>query len=359
MKLLFSEGQYTLQEGFEFAYSKSESGKQRFIRAPSPSELRANLYLPSITLLRRPVPFGGTSAELAVEFSAPKLLFGNNFAELSDGDFDTVVLRLEERLMYMGVKINRADIVRAKVTGWHPSKNIVLPVAFGCQVVINALRKVDVSRYYSVQKTDFIDGEVLHFHSNSKDIAFYDKLADLRKAKISDKRAVENDNRIQTDILENADGVSVLRFEVRLNGVRAIRRNYADAPDIITFWWLFSSKRSRHLLLDHWNKMAAQLDYLSLDSMQSLDVLQNYLLQNPDTSPQRALAEVGSMLIANQSGRQVLRQTLEVAFGRHAWARHKPSMNPAPAQRHKLVIQVQAALEQFEPLSTDALLKHA
>jgi hypothetical protein len=153
--------------------------------------------------------------------------------------------------------------------------------------------------------------------------------------------------------------VSVLRFEVRLNGVRAIRRNYADAPDALTFWWLFSSERSRHMLLDHWNKMANQLDYLSLDSMQPLDVLQNYLLQNPDTSPQRALAEVGGMLIANQSGRQALRQTLEATFGRHAWARHKPSMNLPPAQRHKLVIQVQEALEQFEPLNTDALLKRA
>lgn len=360
VKLLFGEDQYVLKEGFEFAYSKSESGKQRFIRKPSRNELRAGLYLPSITLIRRPMPFGGTSAELAVEFSAPKLLFGNNFAELRDSDFDAVVDRLEQRLAYMGVAVSRAQLIDAKVTGWHPSKNIVLP-ALGCQSVISALAKVERSRFYDTQKTDFIDGEVLHFHSNSKDVAFYDKLADLRKAKISDKRALESDNRIQTAILDHASGISVLRFEVRLNGIKAIQRNYSELQARTpTLSWLFNGERSRQILLNDWYKVAEKLDYLAMDTIRPLELLQNYLSANKTrAAPQRTLAEVAVLLIANQAGEPALRQTLDAHFGKHAWARYKPSKIALPANRHRLVLKTQETLERFEPLSTDALLKSA
>ena len=330
------------------------------VRKPSRNELRAGLYLPSITLIRRPIPFGGTSAELAVEFSAPKLLFGNNFAELRDSDFDAVVDRLQQRLAYMGVAVGRAQLFGAKVTGWHPSKNIILP-ALGCQAVINALAKVERSRFYDTQKTDFIDGEALHFHSNSKDVAFYDKLADLRKAKISDKRAVESDNRIQTDILDHASNVSVLRFEVRLNGIKAIKRNYSELRTRTpTFSWLFNSEHSRQILLKHWYEVAEKLDYLAMDASRPLELLQNHLSANRTrAAPQKTLAEVAVLLIANQAGEPALRQTLDAHFGKHAWARYKPSKIALPASRHKLVLQAQETLEQFKPLATDALLKGA
>src|ERR1700755_2345509 len=118
VKLRFSEEQFVIKDGYNFGPSKSERGIHRPVRNPSPSELRAGLYLPRLTLVRHPVRANGIVTELIVEFSAPKLLFGNNFAELADGDFEAVVEKLEQCLDYMGVTIARPHILGAKVTGW-------------------------------------------------------------------------------------------------------------------------------------------------------------------------------------------------------------------------------------------------
>jgi hypothetical protein len=201
---MFSEGQYTINSD-DFSFSSTARGMQKAVRNPSPAELKAGIYLPRCTLMRRPA-VGGWRESLTIEFSAPKLLFGNNFDELVDGDSERVIDRLMQALEYLQINIPRADVADAKVIGWHPSKNVILADIFGCKTVINALQGVDVSRTYKVQKTNFTSftpGEVLHFHCNSKDIAFYDKLADLRRGKVSDKRAIENDNYIQIEYALN------------------------------------------------------------------------------------------------------------------------------------------------------------
>lgn len=215
-----------------------------------------------------------------------------------------------------------------------------------------------MNRFYSVQKTDFIDGEVLHFHCNSKDIAFYDKLADLRKAKISDKKAVESDSQIQLNALNGTAPLSVLRFEIRFNGVQAIRRNFPGVLEHkLNFQWFFDSKLSQRTLLAHWSKLTSSLDYLALDTMKPLELLQNYLIENKRAAPQSALAAVMGIYVANQAGEQALRQTLEARFGKHAWSRLKPSMIVPDAHRHELVTKAQEVLEQFRPISIEDINK--
>lgn len=360
VKLYLDADEFTLLEHSELSSFTVRSGVSRMVRNPSRNELRAGMYLPRLTLTRRPTRTGVSEA-LTVEFSAPKLVFGNNFDELTDNDFGVVIVKLEASLRYMGVAVTRETLASTKVVCWHPSKNIVLDNPLGCQVVINTLRKADYTRVYSIQKTNFQDGEVLHFQCNSKDIAFYDKLADLRQAKTSDKKSREEDNQIQVSLLDGigaTNDFSVLRYEVRINGIRAMQHNFKDInKDDLIFSRLFNTRLSREVLLKHWEVFSSQIDYLSLDVNMPLELLQNYLVENKDATPQSALAAVAGLFIANQESTTALRNTLDKRFGRHYWPKLKPNMKKIKGRRYSDVTEVTNSLNEFQPTRIEMLLK--
>lgn len=359
VKLLFPEGQYLLRNRDELRYSSTERGVKKYMRNPSASELKSGMYLPRITLIQRPTRYG-VKEELAVEFSAPKLVFGNNFDELTDANFELVIDRLVAALRYLGINILRHFVEQAKVVAWHPSKNIVFLDYFACSIVINTLRKVNISLVYDIQKTDFKDGEVLHFHCNSIDIVFYDKLADLRKGKVSDKKATENHNKIQLSFWEELNDMkplSVLRFEIRLNGIAAVKRTFSPlTTEELNFKNLFSSKLSKQVLLNHWQKISRDIDYLSLDTSKPLELLENYLIEHEDITPQSALSALAGIYVANQVGSRALRRVLDERFGTHVWKNLKPKMKVPESNRYKQIIHVQEALDSFQPTDMSMLM---
>lgn len=137
-----------------------------------------------------------------------------------------------------------------------PLKNIVFMDYTSCQTILNTIGKLDISRTYDLQRTNFRDGHVIHIHCNSLDIAFYDKLADLRSAKVSEKRAFEKDSALQLDLLKPLQEIApieVLRYEVRLVGKTAVKRAFPDVENR-TFEALFNKQLCRGLLLEHWGK---------------------------------------------------------------------------------------------------------
>jgi hypothetical protein len=159
---------------------------------PSPTYAKMGKYMPRLTMYKRVRKFGAVTYELAVEFSAPKMLFGNNFDELTENDFDALLTALQSSLHeLLGHRFFKPQLATADIAAWHPSKNIVFLDYTSCQTILNTMGKLDVSKTYDFQKTDFRDGHVVHIHANSLDIAFYDKMADLLKAKKSNKRAMK------------------------------------------------------------------------------------------------------------------------------------------------------------------------
>lgn len=355
VKLQLNQDEYVINGKFA-PLSSSERGVRRFIRNPSTNELKAGLYPPRLTLMRRPTSYGATKDTLMVEFSAPKLLLGNNFEELTNSDFPKLVQRLEEALDDIGVTVTREVIVAARVVTWHPSKNVIYNDHFACQTVINAIRKTDISRTYDFQKTDFRDGEALHIHCNAKDVIFYDKIADLRKSIISDKRAIENHSKIQAELLRVFDdigSVSVLRFEIRLSGTRMIRQAFPDVEQL-SFQNLFDSTLSQRYLINEWRQLAANIDYISLDNGYH-ELLQNYLSEHTDMTPQAALAAVAGIIVINQVGAREFRKTLDAQFGAHFWPRYKHGLSVAGSHHLEHVMTVGSTLERFEPTSLSQL----
>ncbi len=330
----------------------SSRGPGRTYLNPSKEYAKLGKYMPRLTLNRRPGKSIGISYELAVEFSGPKILFGQNFDELTEQHYEELLASLQEKLFELvGHRFMKTTLSRSNVGSWHPSKNIVFLDYTSCQTVLNTIGKLDISRTYDFQRTNFRDGHVVHIHCNSQDIAFYDKLADLRKAKVSDKRAIEKDSAIQASLFEplkNNLPIEVFRYEVRLVGRAAIKRSFSDL-EVWTFETLFKKQLNKNLLVKHWTKITSTVDMLSLDASKPYELLQNYLIDNPDATPQAAMAAVTGLLINGQEGAISLRNLLETRYGAQAWYRIKPLLKSPQLHRFTHLKHIDEALEKFEP----------
>lgn len=318
---------------------------------PSPTYAKMGKYMPRLTMYKRMTKFG-VVYQLAAEFSAPKMLFGNNFDELEEKDFDALLTALQASLQeLLGHKFFKPQLAHADIAAWHPSKNIVFLDYTSCQTILNTMGKLDVSKTYDLQKTDFRDGHVVHIHANSLDIAFYDKMADLLKAKKSSKRAFENDSTVQLNLLESLSEyrpMEVFRYEVRFVGRASIKRAYPELEQW-TFENLYKKRLCQNTLLKHWNKLTSSVDMLALDVKEPYELLQNYLEANDDVTPQAALAAVAGLVIASQVGNVGLRNVLEARYGKQAWYRIKPLLKPPDAHRFTAFVHIDEALQRFTP----------
>ncbi|HUD07301.1 MAG TPA: hypothetical protein VMR34_05430 [Candidatus Saccharimonadales bacterium] len=336
-------------------------GTSRTYLNPSPTYAKIGKYMPRLTLYRRPTKTMGIVYQLSVEFSAPKMLFMQNFDELTEADFEPLLKALREALHELtGHQFFPHQLANAVVASWHPSKNIVFLDYTSCQTILNTIAKLDISRIYDLQRTNFRDGHVVHIHCNSLDIAFYDKMADLRRGKVSEKRAFENDNAIQLNLLEPLQHISpieVLRYEVRFVGRKAIKRAYPDIENQ-TFKALFKKQLSQDILLKHWNKITSSIDMLSLDERRPYELFQNYLIDNPDATPQASLAATAALLINGQEGIRNFRNLLEARYNPDAWYRIKKTLKTPQQHRYTHFQHVDEALKQFTPTRMSDYLKY-
>lgn len=328
---------------------------------PSPTYAKMGRYMPRLTIFKRVRQFGAVTYELAAEFSAPKMLFGNNFDELEEKDFDALLTAIQATLYeLLGHKFFKAQLARADIAAWHPSKNIVFLDYTSCQTILNTMGKLDVSKTYDLQKTDFRDGHVVHIHANSLDIAFYDKMADLLKAKKSGKRAFENDSAAQLNLLESLSEyrpMEVFRYEVRFVGRASIKRAYPELEQW-TFENLYKKNLCQGILLKHWNKLTSSVDMLALDVKEPYELLQNYLEANDGITPQAALAAVAGLVITSQVGIVGLRNVLEARYGRQAWYRIKPLLKSPTPYRFTAFVHIDEALRRFTPTRTSDFLSN-
>lgn len=261
--LLVPEHEFTITNHDAFTPSTKQffsppfyKGNMRCVQNPKIKE-KAD-YKPRLTLSKKYLN-GNPSLMLKIEFSAPKLIFGNNFQELEDSYFDLVLMTLHQKLHEMCVEVSVEALRHADVVGIHYSKNIPITTA-PTSLVLDMLRRIDVSQHLDSGDTDFRNGgQAIRFHNNSYEIAFYDKVKDLQQSKISDKRAFENDNIMQIELLDvcKSTNAQILRMEVRLNKKQKIREmlQTLNLPvEQMKFESLFSKEIARYMLSYFWHK---------------------------------------------------------------------------------------------------------
>jgi hypothetical protein len=192
---------------------------------------------------------------LHIEFSAPKILFSNNFDELTDDDFGDLCQTLAKRLRDIGFFVSSTFIEQAEVKAIHYGKNIVFTDYTTASSVIADIAKSNITTRKEADIRAYKNnGETVHFFTANKGLAIYDKVAELNKSKKTEKGRIEKDNYCQLSLLDDyrpRKPFEILRIEARYNDHKAIKGVLAKTnPEIKNFIFqdLFSSKISQAVL---------------------------------------------------------------------------------------------------------------
>lgn len=289
----------------------------RCTQNPTKIELLNGIYKPRLTVTKRPRK-GYFEIPLRIEFSIPKLIYGNNFDEIDENDFEFVIKTLKNILKDMAIEIEELNLINAKVSAIHFSKNIVLTDFSTCSMVINELAKINLTKRLDLNKTSYRnEGQIIHFHCNSYEIAIYDKITELEQAKISEKRSIESDNLIQLNLFNNIKtekSFEVLRIEVRLN-TRVKIRQVLKAINInteITFKNLFNNDICKRIINNFWQYIEKDMDIHSIDTRSSSNLLETIVSSNKGIKYSKALKLTCAIIIGQESGFRILRNILNL-----------------------------------------------
>lgn len=339
-----------------------DAGKRgiRCLFIPSKQDLEKYNYLPRISIIKV-IRKGGFETSLLVEFSAPKLLFGNNFDELTDQDFVEVCYKLYSFLNEVGIEIlNSTCIKEAVVSSIHFGKNFILNDYSTPYYYLSLLSKVNINMAYDLNSTDFRNGGyAVKYHSNDFEVIFYDKLKDLQRSLISEKKAVEKDNDVQANILQNLKTLKpfeVLRFEVRFGSKKRLKRFFEAnniSVDDYSFNTLFSGEIAQKVLLAVFNTI--QSNYPNLLKDQESDIETNMvqlLLDNPSLKSRDLILYTGLKKIISEIGVRKLRIILENSGKKEYWYQiNKGMKNLVVSRKFEPFKFIESELNKFETIS--------
>lgn len=334
--LTLMEGKFTIMNHNVFSPSTEnlfnrpylrlgKSGYFQSVQNPTKTDAMEGNYKPRLTVIKR-IIHGGYQIVLRIEFSIPKMLYGNNFDEVTVADFPRLIKILQTKLLEMSVIAHEMDLASAIVSTIHYSKNIILTDYSTPKMVLDEIRKANVSLNFDTSQTDYRnDGHLLKYHSNSFELVFYDKIKDLERAKRSDKRAVEKDNSMQIGLFDKVRSVKpfeVFRMEIRLNARAKIKSELGTLgfEDSLTFRELFVLAISKAVLLKHWQEITKYSPLSDQKPKSYSEYLSQVLRANPKLKLNKALAFIGTKVAVDEIGLRGYRSIIS-KFGKEAWYR--------------------------------------
>lgn len=294
---------------------------------PTKQELAMRIYKPRLTLAHRYRPLTGYTTLLKIELSLPKLMFGNNFEELTQKDFVMVAHKLCDVLNTMGIATDVTTLAQAPVSVIHYAKNIPLTDGSTPYHYISKIKDANIKLSLDINQTDYRnEGYSYKWHCNTYELVFYDKIRDLEKAKQSDKRSMEKDGALQLhlyDSLHNKKMFEILRMEVRLNKRRKIQQLFKQLgiKAQLTFKGLFKTTIARKILLHYLDEIErARPQLLDFKANNAKALLVALIFNNPDISLRRIMQLYGMKLALEYMSMREMR-TLFGAHDKRSWYR--------------------------------------
>ncbi len=281
-------------------------------------------YTPRLTIIKR-----GYKIYLKVEFSIPKLLFGNNLDEVENNDFEKITSKLRKIIKEMGVKLWSHQVEKAEVTSFHPSKNIPLTKGYTASFAIRELSKINLHQKLDLERVSFRnDGESLQFYSNRHSLVMYDKINDLTKPS---KRAIDKDQlKSQIDLFKyiktKEKNLEVLRIEIRLSHrtkMKEILKEINFTEESI-FKNIFKQDVCQKTLNLYWNKFFGKDKFIFSAINKPQSILQLILIKYPRTKPRKAIFLMGlHLLCKDEQGIRGLRSILQRHKQKGSWIRFR------------------------------------
>jgi len=337
-------------------YKLGHRSNFKCVQNPTSEELKKHIYKPRLTVTRR-MGIGAFITTLRIEFSIPKLIFGNNFDEVSENHFEQIINRLYKSLNDMSVMTCPQALRDAPVSAVHYSKNIVLTDYSTPYAILKELSKINLNQKLDLNQTDFRnEGHSLRFRANSFEIALYDKTKDLQKAKISEKRAIERDNAIQLELFDQFKvkrPFEVLRMEIRLNQRAKIRQIFGKihANSDLTFSSVFKEATSQKVLLFYLAYIKNSYSILAYRPKSNSQLITDIKICNPKIKMRKMLQLFALKTLIADMGTREFREATKI-YGRHNWDRLKNDLSHYrfPEGLSSPIKVIQQSLTDFKPL---------
>ena len=225
-------------------------------------------------------------------------------------------------------------------------------------MIINELQKLNLNRKLDLAGTDYRNnGQAIRYHANNFEIAFYDKIKDLKQAKTSEKRAIEKDNYAQVDLFAGRKfpkQFDVIRMEVRLGNMQKIKQVF-DKLDIekkLTFSRLFCPDISQQILQHYWQIIWQDL---KIPLMANDDLADTYKQIQNQTGykPAKIMQLIGAIKMVQDLGVRGARSLIEEQVDARTWQRIKKDIDGLQLSNKSeftALANIGKAIDKFQPL---------
>jgi len=332
-------------------------------RNPTAKEKADGNYMPRLTLIKA-VRRGGVPITLNIEFSAPKVVFNDNFNEITEDDFDYLCVQLRRKLYNIGIVLTGPNTLNdALVSTIHYSKNITLTDYSTAHGVIADLSKCN---YTTRKKSDGQkyrnNGEAMHFYSSKWGLCIYDKLKEHTKSKVSEKGLLEKDYYCQMSLFDEsplASPFEMVRIEARYIGRRQIKTSLNDAGiqvDSLTFRDLFRESIAKAMLQYEINKLRETYPVISLSDKTAPALLTELSIQNPRTQIGTIMEAVAYKTLMETTGSRDVRNIGN--FTSQQWYNLNKKINQLNFARRKIASFeiIDSQLQKFMPVKLQRYL---
>lgn len=296
----------------------NRKGMRKFVNNPTERDKKNWGYLPYLTCYvdtRR----NDLRETLYIQFSAPKLIFGNNFSEVGDSDFNMLCDRLYKKLYQRGIYVPSASYLsECDVKAIHYCKNIVYTDGTTPSSIIRLMHKSNISYHKNTNESKYKNGgESCHFYTLGECFCAYDKRKELRRSKLSKRGRVENDDDYSQMRLFDETPIhepfQVLRLEHRLEGKKAINRNLVKNGIVSpspTFKDLYDSSISKCILTNKMREIDNNIPSVAKCTQDIVSFMECLHVLNPGASFPLKLKAVAARAILNEAGVRDFRKAI-------------------------------------------------
>lgn len=337
--LRLNSKQFKIKDISQFNITKTGKGYKDMINEQTRVKTE---YLPSVRLRER-YQLRSISQYLYIDFSAPKLLQGNNLEEITTTDIPTIYQKLYKITDRMGVEVNREQMECANVVKIHFGKNIVLPYSIFPSMIINRIHGNDWSGIFNALQRDYSnDGTSLRVGNNSREVILYDKIREL---------SFDRNSKELFTILK-ALKIQVLRMEVRFKTERVIRRETGLLKGKLTLQKLTFHKIVEKVLSEYWSLLTNNTNYQDFETTELEKVYANLLMQNPKLSLKDVNSIFSYLILKQEFGEKKARSMITRVYSQDTWSNFKQlfykHQGKALITNEYSIIQRQ--LKNYEPL---------
>ena len=210
---------------------------------------------------------------MKIQFSAPKLFWGNNLDELEDHHANPLADKLKLNLAELGLNPVRESLLRAPVANLHYSKNILLTNDMTTAEVIGHIGKIQASGRFNKQSNRYKRGGVgINIFNQSFSFSMYDKVAEV----------MIDSPELLTGL---AEVPQVLRLEARLENKSKLNNtfNKLDLGSSPTFQEVFDSEKSRQVVTHYWQELVApQAALVTETNISANTIIRQIMRSKPD-----------------------------------------------------------------------------